>query len=42
MGLQSKLTVYAAIGGVIVDCDIETGLASRIKSYIFGSQLNNS
>ncbi|MSP10973.1 MAG: TIGR00282 family metallophosphoesterase [Pelagibacteraceae bacterium] len=35
-------TGEATLCGVIVDCDIETGLASRIKSYVFGSQLNNS
>lgn len=44
---KNSLKHFPAIGeatlcGVIVDCDIETGLASRIKSYIFGSQLNNS
>ena len=35
-------TGEATLCGVIVDCDIKTGLASRIKSYIFGDQLNNS
>ena len=29
----------ATLSGVIVDCDIKTGLAKNIKSYIFGSQL---
>ena len=28
--------------GVIVDCNIETGLAKKVKSYIFGGQLNNT
>ena len=32
----------ATLSGVIVDCDIETGLAKNIKSYILGSQLKNS
>ena len=27
------------LSGVIVDCDIETGLANKIESYIFGGQL---
>ena len=31
----------ATLSGVIVDCNIETGLAKKIKSYIFGGQLNN-
>ena len=31
----------ATLSGVIVDCDIETGLANQIDSYIFGGQLNN-
>ncbi len=31
----------ASLSGVIVDCDIETGLAKKIQSYIFGGQLNN-
>ena len=26
----------ATLSGVIVDCDIETGLANKIESYIFG------
>jgi metallophosphoesterase (TIGR00282 family) len=34
-------TGEATLSGVIVDCDIETGLATNIKSYIFGGQLNN-
>ena len=32
----------ATLSGVIVDCNIETGLADKIYSYIFGGQLNNS
>jgi len=32
----------ATLSGVIVDCDIETGLANNIDSYIFGSQLKNT
>ena len=31
----------ATLSGVIVDCDINTGLAKGIKSYIFGDQLKN-
>ena len=26
---------------VIVECDVETGLATDIKSYVYGGQLNN-
>ena len=29
----------ATLSGVIVDCDIKTGLAKKIKSFIFGGQL---
>ena len=32
----------ATLSGVIVECNMETGLANRIKSYIFGGQLNNN
>jgi 2',3'-cyclic-nucleotide 2'-phosphodiesterase len=35
-------TGEATLSGVIVDCDIETGLAVSVKSYIFGGELNNS
>ena len=28
--------------GVIVECNIETGLANKVESYIFGEQLKNS
>ncbi len=31
----------ATLSGVIVDCNIETGLANKINSYIFGGLLNN-
>tara|TARA_Y100001936_G_scaffold32165_1_gene30176 strand:- start:857 stop:1660 length:804 start_codon:yes stop_codon:yes gene_type:complete len=32
----------ATLSGVIVECNIETGLANNINSYIFGGQLNNT
>ena len=32
----------ATLSGVIVDCDIETGLANNVNSYIFGGQLNKN
>ena len=32
----------ASLSGVIVDCNIETGLATKVKSYIFGGLLNNT
>ena len=32
----------ATLSGVIVDCNIKTGLANNIKSYIFGALLKNS
>ena len=32
----------ATLSGVIVDCNIKTGLADKINSYIFGGQLNNT
>jgi 2',3'-cyclic-nucleotide 2'-phosphodiesterase len=35
-------TGEATLSGVMVDCDIETGLAVRIESYIFGGELKNS
>ena len=31
----------ATLSGVIVDCDIKTGLAIDIKSYVYGNQLKN-
>ena len=30
----------ATLSGVIVECDIQTGLAKNIKSYVYGGQLN--
>ena len=35
-------TGEATLSGVIVDCNIETGLANKIESYIFGGQLNKN
>ena len=32
----------ASLCGVIVDCNIETGLANGIKSYVYGGHLNNT
>ena len=32
----------ATLCGVIVNCNIETGLAAKIESYIFGDQLKNT
>ncbi len=32
----------ATLSGVIVDCNIETGLANNIESYIFGGQLSRN
>ena len=32
----------ATLSGVIVDCNVETGLANKIDSYIFGGQLSNT
>ena len=32
----------ATLCGVIVDCNVKTGLANNIESYIFGGELNNS
>ena len=32
----------ASLSGVIVDCNIETGLAEKVESYIFGGQLKNT
>ena len=31
----------ATLSGVIVDCDLETGLASKIKSYIYGDLIKS-
>ena len=35
-------TGEATLSGVIIDCDIKTGLAKNIESYIFGGQLKNT
>ena len=32
----------ATLSGVIVDCDLNTGLSKHVESYIFGGQLNNT
>ena len=32
----------ATLSGVIVDCDIKTGLANKIESYVFGGPLKNT
>ena len=32
----------ATLSGVIVDCDIKTGLAKKVESYIFGNLLKNT
>ena len=32
----------ATLSGVIVDCNIETGLANKVESYIFGGQLTKT
>ena len=32
----------ATLSGVIVECDINTGLASKVESYIFGGHLKNT
>jgi len=35
-------TGEATLCGVIVDCNIKTGLADKIETYVFGGQLNNT
>ncbi len=32
----------ATLSGVIVDCDIKTGLANKIESYVYGGHLKNT
>ncbi len=32
----------ATLSGVIVECNIKTGLANKVKSYIYGGQLSNN
>ena len=44
---KDSIKHFPAIGegtlsGVMVDCNLETGLADKIKSYILGSQLKNT
>ena len=34
--------VEATLSGVIVDCDLKTGLSKNIESYIYGGQLKNT
>ncbi len=35
-------TDEATLSGVIVECDIKTGLAKKIESYVYGAQLKNT
>jgi calcineurin-like phosphoesterase len=28
--------------GVIVECDVETGLAKKVENFIYGGELKNS
>ncbi|MDA9604502.1 TIGR00282 family metallophosphoesterase [Candidatus Pelagibacter sp.] len=35
-------TGEGSLSGVIVDCDVETGLAKNIESFIYGGELKNS
>tara|TARA_B100000902_G_scaffold14954_1_gene18037 strand:- start:1170 stop:1976 length:807 start_codon:yes stop_codon:yes gene_type:complete len=44
---EDSIKHYPAIGeatlsGVIVDCNIKTGLANHVESYIYGAQLKNT
>ena len=32
----------ATLSGLIVECDMETGLANRVDSYIYGGQLKST
>ena len=32
----------ASLSGVIIDCDVETGLAKKINSFIYGGDLKNT
>ena len=32
----------ASLSGVIVDCDVKTGLANNIKTFIYGGDLVNT
>ena len=35
-------TGEATLSGVIVDCNIETGLAVKVENFIYGGELKNS
>ena len=35
-------TGEASLCGVIVDCDVETGLAKKVENFIYGGELKNS
>ena len=39
---SSAATGDASLCGVIVDCDISTGLAKSIRSYVYGDQLKQN
>jgi calcineurin-like phosphoesterase len=39
---NSPATGNISLCGVIVECDIETGLAKNIESFIYGGELKNS
>ena len=32
----------ATLSGVMVDCDLKTGLSNHVESYIFGGKLKNT
>jgi hypothetical protein len=32
----------ATLSGVIVECDLKTGLSKHVESYIFGGKLKNT
>ena len=32
----------ATLCGVIAECDLQTGLAKKIESYVYGAQLKNT
>ena len=35
-------TGEATLCGITVDCDVETGLATNIETFIYGGELRNS
>ena len=35
-------TGEATLSGVLVECDVKTGLATSIKKFIYGGELKNS